>query len=126
MPDRYPHEVRTSETQPPQQHETISAVVDQIPLRRDLTEPLPPTPDDLPIGRFPPTIAAVLSLLPAGLREKFRQELEQTHFQDLPKLVMEWGEAAISLHSDDIQRSLEALEDDDKEALKTLFIPLPN
>jgi hypothetical protein len=93
-------------------------------LRRDLTEPLPPTPDDLPIGKFPPTPTAVLALLPPALGSAFRHELEQTPFQDLPKLVMEWGEAAISLHSDDIQRSLEALEDGDKKALKILFTPL--
>ena len=75
----------------PKHYEPVSKVVAELPLRRELKEPLPPTPSDLDFGRFPRTAAEIIALLPPTLTMQFRQELEQAPFQLLPDLVMDWG-----------------------------------
>ncbi len=114
--------------QPPKPGEPYTAVskyVDRYQLRRDLPEPLPPTPPDLNFHAFPSTISDTLALLPPTLASQFRQELLEVPFHRVADLAAEWGMNAVGLHNDAHQEILEAIEDGDEEFVRSRMNPAP-
>ena len=77
-----------------------------FPLVRDLNEPLPATPPNLPLDRLP-TIGTIRVLLPPTLLAEFEQALAQCPTSDLQRFVEHWGTRAVGLHDTDLQHLLE-------------------
>ena len=107
-------------------YERISKAVAELPLRRDYPNEIPPTPADLDFTKLPLNAAAIHALLPARLASAFEEELQTTPIQHLTDLAMEWGTAAVSLHSPGVQHSLELVADDKWEELSAGASPAPS
>ncbi|GAA2782912.1 hypothetical protein GCM10010452_08640 [Crossiella cryophila] len=103
----------------------VSKYAERSQLRRDLSEPLPPTPPDLRFHTYPTTISDTLALLPPGLASKFRQEMLEVPFHRLADLAAEWGETAVILHDTSTQEILEAIEDGDDDTVASRMNPAP-
>ena len=103
-------------------YERVSQVVAELPLRRDYKD-IPQTPKDMNFTKFPPTVEAILALLPSELATAFKQEITTTPIQHLTDLAMDWGMAAVSLHNPDVQDSLERIADGDVNGLRAKMSP---
>ncbi|GAA2818876.1 hypothetical protein [Crossiella cryophila] len=66
--------------------------------------PLPPTPPNLEVGRFP-TIAEIRRLLPAKALAEFERQLAGARLDELVAVVQDWGAHAVHLHDEEYQRA---------------------